>query len=234
MCRGVYFMMYAPLFFRKCNQPFDSKCCITIKDATMTEKQIEKIKLSIKRNRAALLAEKRKFGGFDDSAGRRYVIADLYLRIGDYSGALTYKKWFDNNFPDDCGDPLLSLNWAVAFHASGLIDDCKIFTIDTAFKNVYLHGLLIGRPIEHINKSELSNSDWLDFAQEILDDCKKVTTQQYILWLSSFVDSAEYQEPLNKFIALNKLLKDETDRTKRVYLLDHIRALKEKIKTKNK
>jgi hypothetical protein len=43
----------------------------------MTEKQIEKIRLSIKKHRSALTAEKRKFGGFDDSAGRRYYIFDF-------------------------------------------------------------------------------------------------------------------------------------------------------------
>ncbi|MGQ1891484.1 hypothetical protein ACT29H_13670 [Thermophagus sp. OGC60D27] len=38
----------------------------------MTEKQIEKIKKSIRKRRVALTAEKRKFGGFIDSAGNRY------------------------------------------------------------------------------------------------------------------------------------------------------------------
>ena len=80
----------------------------------MTEKQIEKIKLSIKKHRTALTAEKRLYGGFDDSAGRRYYISDLYMRIADFKGAITYKKWFDKNFPDDIGGPLLSLNWSIA------------------------------------------------------------------------------------------------------------------------
>jgi hypothetical protein len=38
----------------------------------MTEKQIEKIKVMIIKHRATLVAEKRKFGGFGDGAGRRY------------------------------------------------------------------------------------------------------------------------------------------------------------------
>lgn len=45
----------------------------------MTEKQIERLKQKIKKERAALSAEKRKFGWFDDSYGRRYYIADLYI-----------------------------------------------------------------------------------------------------------------------------------------------------------
>lgn len=65
----------------------------------MTEKQIEKIRLSIKKHRAALTAEKRIYGEFDDSQGRRYYISDLYMKLGDYKGAITYKKWFDKKFP---------------------------------------------------------------------------------------------------------------------------------------
>ena len=58
----------------------------------MTDKQIEKIKLSIKKHRAALTAEKRLYGGFDDSAGRRYYISDLYMKIADYKGVEVEKS----------------------------------------------------------------------------------------------------------------------------------------------
>jgi len=37
----------------------------------MAERQIEKIRILIKRNRAKLAAEKRIYGGFDDSTERR-------------------------------------------------------------------------------------------------------------------------------------------------------------------
>ena len=145
----------------------------------MTEKQIEKIRLSIKKHRAALTAEKRLYGGFDDSAGRRYYIADLYMRIADYKGAITYKKWFDKNFPDDIGGPLLSLNWAIAYFELGKIAEAKIYTIDTAFQNVYLHGLLINREVSQIDMYE-RGYDILGFAKSMIEDCKKVTTQPYL------------------------------------------------------
>lgn len=190
----------------------------------MTEKQIERIKLSIKKHRAALTAEKRKFGGFDDSAGRRYFISDLYMRIADYKGAITYKKWFDKNFPDDIGGPLLSLNWSIAYYGLGQITETKIYTIDTAFQNIYLHGLLLEREVTRIDIYE-HGYDMFEFAQSMIKDSKKVVTQPYLDWLSTFVDTDEYKAPINKFITLNKLLKDENNRDKRIELIDHIRDL---------
>ena len=46
----------------------------------MTEKQINKIKELIKQNRAILVAEKRKLGGFDEKFKNGYEDVDLCLR----------------------------------------------------------------------------------------------------------------------------------------------------------
>jgi hypothetical protein len=198
----------------------------------MTEKQIEKIRLSIKKHRAALTAEKRKFGGFDDSRGRRYYISDLYMQISDYKGAITYKKWFDKNFPDDIGSPLLSLSWSVAYFELGKIIDSKVYTIDTAFQNIYIHGLLFEDEISSIDMYE-HGYNMLEYAKSLIEDCKKVTTKTYLDWLSIFMESDEYKESVNKFIALNKLLKDEDNYNKRAEILNHIRNLETENKNRD-
>jgi hypothetical protein len=193
----------------------------------MTGKQIEKIRLSIKKHRSTLTAERRKFGGFDDSAGRRYFISDLYLRIADYSGVLTYKKWFDKNFPDDCGTPILSLNWSIAFHSSGLIEKCKIYTLDTAFQNVYLHGLLLDREVKLIDMKDPNGNKLLEHTKSWISDCKKNVTKPYMEWLSAFIDSNEYSGPITKFISLLQLLADETDDNNRIIILNRIRDMEQ-------
>jgi len=200
---------------------------------TMTEKQIEKIKLAIKKNRAALSAEKRKFGGFFDNSGRRYYISDLYIKIADYKGAITYKKWFDKNFPDDIGSSLLSLNWSIAYFELGKIAEAKIYTIDTAFQNIYLHDLLIGKEVKRIGMYEHGH-DMLDVAKSIIKDYKKIVTQTYLEWLTVFMDTDEYKEPINKYIELSKLLKDENDKDKWIELLDQISELEDKNKNRKK
>jgi len=67
--------------------------------------------------------------------------------------------------------------------------------------------------------------DMLEFAKSLIKDCKKVVTKDYLDWLLKFVDTDDYKDPVNKFIALNKLLKDENNIDKRIELLDHIRRL---------
>lgn len=192
----------------------------------MTEKQIEKIKLSIKKHRAALTAEKRLYGEFDDSRGRRYYIPDLYMRIADYKGAITYKKWFDKNFPDDIGSPLLSLQWSIAYLGLGKITSTKIYTIDTAFQNIYLHDLLLGREVNRIDMYE-SGYNLLESASSMLKDCKKISTQAYLDWLSIFIDTDEYKDSINRYIELNKLVKSENNFEKRSELIESIYELAE-------
>lgn len=70
----------------------------------MTEKQAEKLQLKIKKIKAELAADKRRWGGFyDDSRGLRYLPPELYVKLQDWHGGLRYLKWFEKNFPDDIG-----------------------------------------------------------------------------------------------------------------------------------
>ena len=55
----------------------------------MTPKQIEKVQIKIKKIRAALAAEKRMFGCYDDSRGMRYLPPHLFVKIQDYKEDLS-------------------------------------------------------------------------------------------------------------------------------------------------
>ena len=190
----------------------------------MTEKQIERIRLSIKKHRAVLSAEKRKFGGFFDNRGIRYSISILYMQISDYKGTITYKRWFDKNFPDDIGAPMLSLHWSIAYFELGKLREAKTYTIDTAFQNIYLHELLLGREVKRIDMYEFGR-DMYEFAQSMTKDYGNVATKSYLDWLSAFIETDEYKDPINKFIVLNKIVKDEDNNDKRIKLHDQISAL---------
>ena len=195
----------------------------------MTEKQIERVRLSIKKHRAVLTAEKRKFGGFFDNRAIRYHIANLYMKIADYKGTITYKRWFDKNFPEDIGSPLLSLHWSIAYYELGKIKEAKIYTIDTALQNIYLHELLLDRKVKHIDMYEFGR-DMLEHAQLIRKEYGKEATDSYLNWLSAFIETDEYKEPINKFIELSKLLKDEENHDRRIELHGEIRTLENKNK----
>jgi hypothetical protein len=69
----------------------------------LTPAQITRIKTKNIKLPKILAAERAHFGGYDDSAGRRYTILNLYVSIADYKGAAVYLRWFFKNFLDDAG-----------------------------------------------------------------------------------------------------------------------------------
>lgn len=91
----------------------------------MTPKEIERIRLKIKKIRAALAAEKRKFGWYDDSRGMRYLPPQLFVKIQDYKGGLVYLRWFQKNFPDDIGFPDFLFEWTLILFKNGKTERCR-------------------------------------------------------------------------------------------------------------
>ena len=71
----------------------------------MTPKQSQRLIKKIADLKRALAAEKRKFGGYDDSRGLRYLPTRYYLQLADYKAGLAYTRWFAKAFPDDIGLP---------------------------------------------------------------------------------------------------------------------------------
>ncbi|MDO1446330.1 tetratricopeptide repeat protein [Rhodocytophaga aerolata] len=197
----------------------------------MTEKQIQKVRDTIKKHKAALSLEKRKFGGYDDSYGRRYVIAELYLKIADYKGAATYFRWFEKNFPDDIGYPLFYLAWAVTLFERGKLEEAKIKTIQTNFLNTYLFDVILSNETHPIDKSETIGFESLSYAIEIKQDCDKVVSKDYLNWLAEFIQTEFYLSTMNRFISLRKLLQDENDIVQRRKLIDEENKLEASIKS---
>ncbi len=79
----------------------------------MTPKQTERLRKKITAIRRTLAAEKRKFGCYDDGRGLRYLPTKYYIQLADYKGGLTYTRWFQKNFPDDCGFPDFLFEWTI-------------------------------------------------------------------------------------------------------------------------
>ena len=85
----------------------------------MTPKQSQRLIKKIADIKRALAAEKRKFGGYDDSRGLRYLPTRYYLQLADYKGGLAYTRWFAKTFPDDIGFPDFLFEWAVLLFKVG-------------------------------------------------------------------------------------------------------------------
>jgi hypothetical protein len=195
----------------------------------MTEKQVEIIKAKIKSCRARLASEKRRFGGYFDNSGIRYQIPELYLRIGDYKGALTYFIWFAREFPGDTAFPFFNLFWSFTFFKNKREKDAVRLAYKTAFSNTYLINLICKRETNSIDKSESAGSENLDYAKEIAEWCDKLLTKDFRTWLCTLNETEEFRSNMNKFISIQKLIEDEPVGPLRSRLIDESSALERKL-----
>ena len=191
----------------------------------MTSKQIERVHTKIKKIRAALAAEKRKFGCYDDSRGMRYMPPQLFVKIEDYKGGLVYLRWFKKNFPDDIGFPDFLFEWTLILFKNAKLKDAEEKAIKTYFSNSYLFDKYFGREIVPIEKYEYSNVSTAEFVQYFHYSSEQVELADFSKWLSEFEKSEQFQKIKEKYIEINKRLLLEDDTEMRGYLLAQLRQL---------
>jgi hypothetical protein len=68
----------------------------------MTPKQTEKLRAKIADIKKVLAYEKRKFGGYDDSRGLRYLPTRYFVELADYAGGLALHEMVFKEFSGRC------------------------------------------------------------------------------------------------------------------------------------
>jgi hypothetical protein len=193
----------------------------------MTQKQIDKLKKQIDDVKRALAAEKRKFGGYDDSSGMRYYPPKAYLKLMDYEGGLKYTKWFHKNFYNDIGFPDFLFEWSVILFKTGNLKEAEKKVFETYCSNTYLFDKFFNKPIVPIDKYEYSNIDIPAYTNYFEYSSEQPELIDFRGWLANYLVSEKFIEKSSKFIELNKLLKIENNIETRKTLLDEKRKLKD-------
>jgi len=193
----------------------------------MTEKQIEKLRLKIKKIKSTLASEKRKFGTYDDSRGLRYMPTQYYIKLNDWSEGLKYVKWFQKNFPDDCGFPDFLFESSIIIFKSGQLQLAEKKVFETFCSNTYVIDKYFERPIIPIDKLENSNIDIPEFTKFFNYSFKQAELNDYSEWLDQLIKSDKFETTSKKFIEIHKRLKTEDDRETRGYLIKQASQLEE-------
>lgn len=185
----------------------------------MTPKQIERIRKRIADIRKTLAMEKRKYGGYDDSRGLRYLPTKYYIQLSDFSGGYTYVRWFDKNFPDDSGFPDFLFEWAVILFKTGKIKEAERKAFQTFCRNTYLFDKYFGRPITPIDKWEGSNLEVPAFAECLPYSSRHTELLDFSEWLDNYLSTEKFVLLSTKYIDIHKELKTEHDQKKRHHLI---------------
>lgn len=195
----------------------------------MTPKQIERLRKKIADIKRTLAAEKRRFGGYDDSRGLRYLPAKYFIQLGDYSGGLTYTKWFDKNFPDDGGFPDFLFEWTIILFKNGKIKDAEKKAFETFCSNTYLFDKFFGKQIMPIDKWEGSNLEAPGFTEYLDYSSEQSELADFSKWLDKYISTEEFNNRSKKYIDIQKKLKTENDTEARHYLVMQARQLEQSL-----
>jgi hypothetical protein len=186
----------------------------------MTPKQIERVQKKIADIKRTLAAEKRKFGCYDDGRGLRYLPTKYFIQLADYSGGLTYTKWFDKNFPDDSGFPDFLFEWAIILFKTGKTKEAEKKAFQTFCSNTYLFDKYFGRQIIPIDKWEGSNLEIPAFTKYLDYSSEQKELADFTKWLDTFLSTQDFINRSNKYIDIQKRLKTEDDEETRHYLVE--------------
>ncbi|GGW26876.1 hypothetical protein [Arenibacter certesii] len=195
----------------------------------MTPRQIEKIKTKIRSIRATLVAEKRKYGGFDDSRGLRYMPPELFIKIQDYKGGLTYLRWFDKNFNDDMGMPNFLFEWLIILFKTKNLKGAEEKAYQVFFANSYLFDKYFGRKIVPIEKYEYSNWAIPEFAEHFNYNSDQKELSDFTDWLKAFESSESFLRKKHNYIVTSKKLKNVNDMEARKQLLAELRQIESEL-----
>ncbi len=188
----------------------------------MTSKQEDKIKNKITQIKAALAADKKRWGGsHHDGQGLRYLPPQLYIKLGDFSGGLRYLNWFTKNFPDDRGFPDFLFEWTVILFTTGRLKEAEKKAFQTFTVNTYLFDKFFDRPIKQIEKWEGSNLEVAEFAIDYFHySHKQDNLTDFAEWMERLTKTEKFITLTNKYIEIYKRLKNEHNFETRRYLIN--------------
>jgi hypothetical protein len=187
----------------------------------MTPKQQERIRNKIKKVKAALAADKKRWGGqYHDGNGLRYYPPQLYIQLNDFSGGLRYFNWFNKNFSDDSGYPDFLFEWTIILFKTGRLKDAEKKVFETFRSNTHVFNIFFGRHVTKNEELEDSNLQTQNSADKHLCyNSKQDNLADFSEWLGNFIRTENFILLSNKYLDIQKRLKTEHDTEIRHYLI---------------
>jgi hypothetical protein len=185
----------------------------------VTPKQADRLRKKITGIRRALAAEKRRFGGYDDSRGLRYFPTRYYLQLGDFKGGLTYLRWFAKNFSDDAGFPDFLFEWAIILFKNRKTKEAEQKAIETFCADIHLFDQFLGIPGIPVEPWEYAAIENNSFAAYFDSLRKQLDLADFAEWLAAFTTTERFLISSNRHLDLNRQLHGEHNLEMRRHLV---------------
>jgi hypothetical protein len=193
----------------------------------MTPAQITRIQTKIIKLRKILATERARFGGYDDSAGRRYTILNLYVSIADYKGAAVYLRWFFKNFPDDSGFPFFWVEACITYFYNNKLEQARSMVFSAFMANPYTWEVFFtGTAIEVPGIKPSSNWEGLELALQLPYRVNQEQHGDFSSWLQDCLAEPKMQDLIQTYFDLKLKLSTTPTGPLRTSLVEKLYGLK--------
>ncbi len=187
-----------------------------------TEKALKK---RISSYKASFLKEKKEHGHVNDGAGKRYLLFSMYLVLNNTEESQDYIEWYEKEFPDDVGEPIQKLCWALILRRIGKEAEAKRMLAETMLANLYVIPKVLGQQIAAYDIWHSSTDAQIHYAEYVPHEVLASLTEAEVLWISHEYESLDFQRIRKRYIEIYQKLKDIKNIAERKQLLDESYSL---------
>ena len=188
-------------------------------------KEPPKLRHRILRYERALKEELSEYGMISDGAGKRFLLAPLYLIMGDLPGALRSFAWYAEQFPDDSPDPGHYLCWALALYRGGHKQVASQKLGQAMLTNLYLLPRLLDEGIERLDLWYGSNTAWPEYVDDLPPEFFDIWAPEELEWARRLYASENFTRVRAEYIDIESQLRDEPRGPRRTQLVEEADGL---------
>jgi len=194
----------------------------------MTPRQAERIKKKIADIRKILAAERKKFGGYDDSYGRRYLPPRYYIELEDYKGGLIYLRWFQRNFPDDSGMPGFLFELSLILFQTGKLKEAERMVFRTFCRDPFIFEDFFEAPVLSLPDRDSLRSKPGQPVGTLGYSARDPRFAAFTAWLQEVFAKERFRQFSGRFIEIELLLEHTGVSPERSRLIDERYSLRHK------
>jgi hypothetical protein len=180
----------------------------------------KKLRSRISSYKSALNKEKKDYCYISDGSGKRYLLFCLYFVLGDLNKSRQYFEWYKKEFPDDVGEPIQKLCWALSLHRMKNDDEARYMLAELMLSNLYLIPNIIGLDVQKYDIWHSSNFEDIDYVGHIPAEVRKSIKESEIKWMDTLYNSFEFRRIRKRYIEIFHELQRTKELEKRKDLLN--------------
>ena len=186
-------------------------------DFPTTEK---KLRSRISSFKSSLNREKRDHGYIRDGSGKRYLLFYLYFVLNDLKKSEDYFEWYRKEFPDDIGEPIQKLCWAISLHRMNKDEEAKSMLGELMLSNLYLIPHLFDEDAQDYDIWHSSNYENNGYVEYVPEEVRSSIKEDEIQWMKVLYESLDFRRIRKRYIEIYHELKNTKELRLRKVLLN--------------